>query len=114
MTTYAKHIAIKGSSRAEVPGAKRTGASNPEQKIKVSIYARRNYQKTVNTSPMRSLTRYLARPRLIWMQLQPGLARINSPSPKRTIRKNALLLKGPLKISARHLTWNLQNMTMLN
>ena len=40
--TITKHIAIKGSTRPSVPDAKRIGAADPDQKIKVSIYARRN------------------------------------------------------------------------
>ncbi len=42
MSANQQHIAIKGSTRLEVPGATRLGASDPGQKIKVSIYVRRN------------------------------------------------------------------------
>jgi kumamolisin len=42
MAKQQKQIPIKGSRRFEIPDAKRIGSSDPAQKIKVSIYARRN------------------------------------------------------------------------
>jgi hypothetical protein len=51
MTVTQRSVAIPGSTRGAVPGAKVLQPSDPNQRIKVSIYARTNARHHANGLP---------------------------------------------------------------